>query len=88
MLRPSGHEGEGEMKIYKIWAKPPSRAAYPMMEIEPNQYAGWAVYLFSRDHRRFYEWADDAKLEALLKRHRDIGNTVERSEKEPDYRRY
>jgi hypothetical protein len=51
------------------------------MEIEQNQYAGWAVYLYSKGHRRFYEWTDDVRLSALLQRHRDSGNLVEESDR-------
>lgn len=71
------------MKVYKVWAKPPSRAAHPMLEIEPNQNAGrWAVYLYTKGTRRFYQWADDVELADLLGRHRDSGNTVELAEQE------
>ena len=73
--------------VWRIWAKPPSRAAHPMLEIEPNQNAGrWAVYLYTNKSRRFSEWADDARLEELLERHRGLGNTVELVEQEPEFR--
>jgi hypothetical protein len=75
------------MKVYKVWAKPPGRAAHPMLEIEPNQNAGrWAVYVYSKGTRRFFEWVDDQHLAELLERHRTNGNTVELSEKGPEFR--
>ena len=58
-----------------------------MFEIEPKQNVGlWAVYLYSKGTRRFYEWADDARLQELLERHRQNGNTIEFVEKEPEFR--
>lgn len=68
------------MNVWRVWAKAASRAAHPMLEIEPNQNAGrWAVCIYTNKTRRFSEWADNARLEELLERHRGIGNTVELS---------
>ena len=60
---------------YRWWLR--DRAESPVAE---------RAYLYTNETRRFYAWADDAKLQELLERHRGIGNTVELVEKEPEFR--
>jgi hypothetical protein len=47
-------------------------------EIEPKQAAGqWAMFIYSKSTRRFYEWLNEQDLQEMLEHHRQLGNTVE-----------
>jgi hypothetical protein len=85
-IEPPTWQNPSFMRVYKVWAKPSSRSAFPWAEVEEvldpltQAHMGWKRYHYHKGHRRLYSEPDDAQVNALLERNRRNGNTVEMSE--------
>jgi len=90
-----GNQPPVKVKLYKVWLPAPSKARYPLIEIQQTLHwqtglpTGFNVYHWHKGRRRYQghieqESWDELGQESLLDRHRAAGNRIEESEVIPE----